>query len=1559
MVVLFVIIVEENINYKCYRCINRDYTNVTNSYECIPNTEPNNIQLYGCLLGKYNEVSNKYECNICKPEFIPILNDKNCRPPSMAGLNSICREAINIGTETNPIYSCIKCKNPYHVNITDYRGASNCYEGINELVLCEKGTKDSLGNIQCTKCLGNFQFNFSEIYNKGICSDYCGVDGFKKNNFCYKCEEGNPGCVSERGCEYISSNDQLNCNECKLGYFQYSYGQCFHCKEGSSACLECHINNTYNNRFECDKCIDGYFVNPEKKCQIIICEEHPEVTPGCIICNNKLDEYKSLGKCQACKRGYFKARDGTCIHCKANKNGGPACELCGYELNEEGNESDNIICKHCPDGFLTSDGKCYRCEDELEYECEKCALKINDIEQKEKLICTSCMKESILSDSGHCIHFSSYADRIPFCLAQYGYLEKNIINNNTTFINSHEEDSLENNNNENTNNIVKYEYKIHSTCYGCKQGYILIKNTCLPLNISNCSLSSFFWNNQEGNYTDNDLKENYYRCSSLCKASKYIRISYYYEVTEQVKVYYEYNVSVNDNFNIDNDNPLNSESDLSDNIIHDSIDNNNFDNNIEHSNNTDWPREKELIEAFEMKTFVYEVKIDELLHSSEENITNNSQIMNIISKSYLCLDNLGKGGIYSPENLRKCQKAKYIGNNDTYECIECINGYTLDDETKTCKQSIKINMNLRPGFSNCKVKNIGTESNPLYSCERCYNSQDFLVTSDTGAKFCLSNSGELEGCTEVYSDTTYLNNVYNCTYCDIGYISYYNIFFEKKTCQNIDQKPFKKRDVDSEIFDIFEPDKVDHVSSNNGTCENKKLFTPDDENCYACNNRTVGMVGCKGTCTFDLKKNITLKCEEGMCKTGFIEKTKGVCEPCETINEGCIECHYENNYPDGYFGFKRKRRFSCDQCDNGYLISEDGTCHHCSTLGFYNCKTCRNDIEHDNEIICIECQPGHFINDEGKCIRCDYNYIRGKDNTCITCDDLENGGIEGCYSCNNVNNTPQCKECKSGYILLKNNYTCLRISSNVELEELVHCQLAFLNNNNHYECAKCDEKYALLEEDNQFKCFNQEYIDSINFGSCEIYTNLGTDDKPKYSCSKCRESEYYNNNYHLTRITYQENNTALCKYRSSYPSLENCTEATMIIEGGQEKLNCTKCIEDNILYYHKDSNMNICKYKYFEKQCVVKYCKTCMPGNNYFCSVCLPADYEVSPLTGGCIKKMEKSPEVYFKHIFRYQLNQYKQIGGRIMNGPFFSLRGLTNSQINTGHAFLVLLTFKLQNYGRNRNLEENKNVKTYCQIVESCDETDEEPNIADFDCIGDLEEEEELTGYDLESIQESPDNNSTSNLNELVKLTNLSALGEKKETKFKLKDFLDLAIFNLDNVNKIVSGDYHFDFTLNGKLNKELNKESINVQIPLNEIINKTVNCTLNIKENKKADLKCNFNLEEYKDNYKEFSFKVTEVNDSANNPIYLSRINEVKLIHEDKEEDDGVNTAVIVGSVVASVVLAGAGIGIGIYLYKAHKLKKLLKNNIVNDNSVKANSNNFKVDIQDSQRKVIPFSN
>ena len=50
--------------------------------------------------------------------------------------------------------------------------------------------------------------------------------------------------------------------------------------------------------------------------------------------------------------------------------------------------------------------------------------------------------------------------------------------------------------------------------------------------------------------------------------------------------------------------------------------------------------------------------------------------------------------------------------------------------------------------------------------------------------------------------------------------------------------------------------------------------------------------------------------------------------------------------------------------------------------------------------------------------------------------------------------------------------------------------------------------------------------------------------------------------------------------------------------------------------------------------------------------------------------------------------------------------------------------------------LEENKSIKTY---VESMDETNEgRPNLVDFDFIGDINEEEDLSEYDLNNIEES-----------------------------------------------------------------------------------------------------------------------------------------------------------------------------------------------------------------------------
>ena len=187
-------------------------------------------------------------------------------------------------------------------------------------------------------------------------------------------------------------------------------------------------------------------------------------------------------------------------------------------------------------------------------------------------------------------------------------------------------------------------------CYSCKQGYVEKNNSCYPFEMSNCSLSSIIPLNStpyalEEEYQYNDIVNNFYNCLNLFytyHGSKYVRIQYYYETTEEVKFQNECNIHF---FNIE---------------------------------------------------ILINGKKEE-----KEALKNNRQVINIISKAYLRLDNLGTGDEFSPVNLRKCKVANYILSNNTYECTKCSNGYSLDEETKTCKQSIKISMNLRPGLSNC------------------------------------------------------------------------------------------------------------------------------------------------------------------------------------------------------------------------------------------------------------------------------------------------------------------------------------------------------------------------------------------------------------------------------------------------------------------------------------------------------------------------------------------------------------------------------------------------------------------------------------------------------------------------------------------------------------------------------------------------------------------------------------------------------------------------------------------------------------------------------------------
>ena len=702
------------------------------------------------------------------------------------------------------------------------------------------------------------------------------------------------------------------------------------------------------------------------------------------------------------------------------------------------------------------------------------------------------------------------------------------------------------------------------------------------------------------------------------------------------------------------------------------------------------------------------------------------------NKIKACLNNSGEGGEYAPENLKNCRKAYYFPENDTSICIDCKNKNDEDeieyilDNNHICQEK---------NYDPCPIENIGTETSPEYRCIKPYdNYQTFaLITNENGEKEYIDkdNNEDLIGCVEATADTLYINSKYNCTKCSRMYIPYYSKFYDRIICQNINSKILKEKEFDIDIYNSIE----ETVKAINGTCEKNYMYTPDGENCYKCDNKLKGMPGCKGKCNFSWKRNDSIKCEDG-CKNGYIESSEGICSLCNDINKGCHECHYENNYPLNYKGIKRKRRFVCDYCEEGYTQSNSGECLKCNSLGLGPCNKCKLDPENSDNYICTQCSYDYFVNNKGQCDICDgYHFIGIKEKKCIKCGNVLEGGIENCLYCESDGEKAICTQCLLGYILLNNNNSCLEIVKNKELYNFSNCVILTMIDNK-FQCSKCKEEFSLIKKNNNIQeCiyiqtlydydFNNKYESHFyyindgkvtkkdllafeandyfykrykNYQPCQEAENLGTEENPLYSCSKCYEYSIEDKHY-IGAVKITEINTKLsfCFDPDKYDELDNCEEATYEIKNGKEEFNCIKCNKYSYLVYNKISNKYYCNFYIDEKKCSILYCKTCINNDNYYCEECIP-NYEVNILTGSCVKKTEVVPTVTWKDIYKLNMTDEKIINNKIYYGPSFKLRGITSSQINSGHAFLLSLTFILKHQLRNLQNEEKITIPIYAK---------------------------------------------------------------------------------------------------------------------------------------------------------------------------------------------------------------------------------------------------------------------
>ena len=610
------------------------------------------------------------------------------------------------------------------------------------------------------------------------------------------------------------------------------------------------------------------------------------------------------------------------------------------------------------------------------------------------------------------------------------------------------------------------------------------------------------------------------------------------------------------------------------------------------------------------------------------------------------------------------------------------------------------------------------------------------------------------------------------------------------------------------------------------------------------------------------------------------------------------------------------------------------------------------------------------------------------------CSDVSEGGINKCLFCELDGEKAICKQCVYGYILLTNNNSCLEIMTNKELEKFEKCNQIRMNSNNIFECIKCKERFTLININNKNECiyirtlydykfkqnfeinFNLNKAESnyvellkfekddfiynkyINFYPCQEAENLGTKENPLYSCIKCYENPDITNANYINPVKIYDKNSKLnyCLNPKEIDELKNCKEATYLIKNGKGEYSCTECIKNYVLIFNKYSSTFFCQFSNDRNKCLILYCKTCNTHDGYTCEECFP-NYEKNILTGECVKKTEVIPAITWKDIYRLKMNGVKFIGNRYFIGPILRLRGVTSSQINSRHAFLIYLTLAIKNTVRNLQGEEEKiRISSICQVIEGVDETSDNINLVEYKCIGNQSKNLEINNYKLDNIEEGNNEKilKRTNLNELVskiksELFDLQKLEDIIESSFTLDKLLKIVIFQMrDKIENITANDYKFKFTIYGSLNKDLNQTGIIIekQFDLFEIDNKA-ECLFMIKINKTAELNCNLNVEKYK-NIKTFSFKTSEIK-TGDYDIYFAKLNDIILINnnEIKNKSNEVKIIIIVICLTVGLLI----IGIIIIVIMKKRLNST-NNNKINNNNELADKNSVQTnDISDNK--------
>ena len=1498
---------ETNIMFlSCEKC-HKDNENIICDKGSLNAGCSNFYQMGSCEFCSYKDAN--YVCNSCKKSLYSnmYINSQgkcvSCTRDGERGSCLVCSDAINAPCDSCDNYytliedKCIRCSELFG-NKCSKCSEKQCLKCINGYgYLYEEGCSDctELFGIGCISCgLSPYDLKpycaecgYNYFYgNDGKCKN-CKEDGNLSN--CQKCQElGIKGfiCTScEYGYELMNGKCVKNC-----GYYQIlgNDGECKSCSSNEIGLFNCdQCQKLENNEYKCIKCqydynlLNGKCVQIEE--EIKICNEieniSSEETPiySCINCPDndyipifkengakicvKKSEYQELNNCES---GIKTSEEEPNIICNKCANNSELVFDDKLEIN---------ICK-CIDGYFfdNTKQKCRKCS-EIESGCLKCKASVENniiymnceiceknyaknkgfcnycgsycseciVNENEKTECLKYIEPFFLSSSSQIKSCSDYIQNCGVCsyineekteLRCDKCLEKYYMNKNEDCVECYE------NSNINSGCLIctDDEEKLKNIkCDKCKENYFMTKEKICEFCLSEKNGGD---NCEECDYINKENEEEKIGCIK-CLSPDYILLNgKCYAPIDNCKKYESYSNENNEikiRCNECNDNyELNQFYRCNKNKVK-------ISNCLQTNEDIENPKCLECEKGFDLIEDKCKEKIS--LEDGEIEGCLNYESMYGYNYCIKCNNNyfLRMGNCiekYKSNIYDKCQEFRF--NNGLFECQNCWGNYANVSNHIICKSEI---------FSNCKdIINLGPDNRPIYSCYKCSYEQT-LVEDENGIKICIETYNFDRRCLEGKRNTSYYNDIYNCTKCKEPYILSYNEYYEKKICKDIYEE---ERKSDKEIKD-YESDTGTSVI--HGKC-NDGYFTRNGKVCIKCDNIRIGMPGCEGNCDFKINREHQLKCEANKCKEGYFEILPGQCELCKNVIDGCNKCEYIENNEKNYGMLEpiRKRKLICsDECEGKNSFKLDNICYKCneylnhceecinenniikckiSEKGYYidkkgkvtkcenNCEECELVNEDGiDKVKCLKISSSsslyYFINNEGKVKKCNDDYdgipncsLCSYKNNILKCSYCESNFLEVnglCYTCEEVldnkgceyctrdiwENSIYCYSCKYNFVLISNLGKC--VPKNYEIKSCTKANLISINEDRFYNCSSCDYNYRLVKDlNNKTNCYFENSIGNIKV-NCLSLRNIGTILNPIFSCDECYRD--------YTNII-DENQIQTCIYSEN--DLQYCNKGIKIKifdeQYNEYKIdyNCTECEYNYKLEYNTDTNKMQCK----AISCFAQNCEVCKDNELYICKEC-KSGYVFSKFNE-CIKKPKITPNIHFKDIYRFALNGNTKINGEDIFGPIYIIRGLTKEDIDEMHSFIILSIFQLENGVR--NLEEIQKLETYCKNKGKIVSSETILQLIDYECVVDFKSQY-LSNYKLIQLDESQyldsENLNAFNLENLVsKVEDLSKY-DSSYTSSDLDKYLSFVIDdNINNELETNSTDT-FHFTIKGKTDK------------------------------------------------------------------------------------------------------------------------------------------------------------